>query len=214
MKPLASLLLFTLLAGCAALKPHPDPAAAARHAALGARLVVKHRYAEAAKEYAQAQQLDPAKAAYALELGDLREALEEYRSARRAYRDGLDAVAPGDPQRPDLVWRLALLEALHLDAAEAAQKLAGQLAGNDFRALDLDGVLRLGPGRTWATPCNASPRPRHGPAILPWRPSPSITPPSPPGVSTTPRKPSGPCSRPSTRGLPPAWSRTSNATSR
>lgn len=142
MKPLASLLFCLLFAGCV-LKPQPDPAAAARHAAAGAKLVKKHLYAEAEKEYTQALALAPGRPAYALELGELREALEQYPGARRAYREGLDGATADEPLRQDLVWRLALLEALHLDDPAAARKLSGELAGSDFRALDLDGVLRL-----------------------------------------------------------------------
>ncbi|GAB6084661.1 hypothetical protein JCM30471_35750 [Desulfuromonas carbonis] len=144
------LLLFCLplLAACLAGAPPPDPAAALRHAERGQGLIAAKDYRGAAAEFAQAQDLAPDEAGYALTHADLREGLGEVDAARAAYRQGLATIASDDPLRPTLTWRLALLELFHRNAPGAAARLGKGLAGDSFEAIDLDGALRLGRGDT------------------------------------------------------------------
>jgi tetratricopeptide (TPR) repeat protein len=82
----------------------------------------------------------------ALLLADVLEAEEQFKGARKVYKNA--AGYPADSQQKvDLNYRLGLLEASFLDNLSSAEKLLAQLPSEDSRTQDLQAVVLLKQGQ-------------------------------------------------------------------
>lgn len=99
---------------------------------LAAQAIDEKRYQDATQALQQAADSDPGHADYLL-LGNLQEALEQYRPAQKTYQRGLTHTS-NDNLQQRLYFHWATLEALELDRPERARDLANKLpAGSDGR---------------------------------------------------------------------------------
>lgn len=142
-------LLFTALltstVGCASTTRNPN-LTAAEHVANAQNLVLKKDYAEAAHEFEQALQKNPASAQLYLQRADLLEITGRVREARRTYQSALETLGTDDPLYSDIIWRSALLQAEAFGEAAAARRLAAKLEEGSFRRHDAFGMAELAAG--------------------------------------------------------------------
>lgn len=147
MKQAALLLLFLTLAGCALLRPPPDPAAAQAHRNRAENLIFTKDYPAAAQELALAIHANPDDGDLYLRHGEVLEALGKNREARATFEKGRKIVAPGDALREELTYRLALLLVAKLDETVTAQKLMDELPEGAVARRDVEATLALNEGR-------------------------------------------------------------------
>lgn len=139
---LRPLLLATLLlAGCAALFTPADPRPVEAISAEAEDLVRLRNYAGAADLYARAIARQPNNSRHYLRRAELQEALGRDRDARATYRAGLEKLAADAPGRLEVMQRLALLAAEHLQDIDTAEELLAQLPAGSLARIDLAGYL-------------------------------------------------------------------------
>lgn len=138
---LVTLLAALLLTGCATLFPPPDPRPAEEIVAQAEDLVNLKAYAGAAELYALAIARQPGDGRYYLRRSELLEALGRDKEARANYRAGLTKSSKGSPERLELMHRLALLSAEHLQDIDTAEDLLEQMPTGSVARLDLAGYL-------------------------------------------------------------------------
>lgn len=143
----SALLLSTatlLLSGC--LGPAPDSAAAERHRQEAEVLAISRDFSGAAESLARAIEADPEATPLYLRRGEFLEGLGRWEEARQVYKSGLKKSRRPAPLEKELAWRLALLEALHLNEPGRAGKLLRQLGADGPLREDLQGVLAFKAG--------------------------------------------------------------------
>lgn len=103
----------------------------------------------ARRAYESAHSLDPADRLVILRLGAIHEFLGRYAEAAAVYRGALKGKDLSGELEHDLIFRLALLEAFHLDGGENLPSLLAKLPPSSPYAYDLRAVLALlsGDGR-------------------------------------------------------------------
>jgi len=140
MRYLPLLLIVVLLSGCAALFP-VDQRSAEELAAAAEELVANKAYEQAAELYTKAISQQPQNGKYYLRRSELLEALSQFSKAGACYREGLAKVPADTPEHDEIVLRLAVLAAEHLDDIDTAETLLTQLPGASAPRLDLTGYL-------------------------------------------------------------------------
>jgi tetratricopeptide (TPR) repeat protein len=139
---LASLLLiFGTLTGCAGLLEQPDPRPAEEIVVQAEALIKGKAYAGGADLYGKAIAKQPGNGRYYLRRGELLEALDRDREARKVYSDGLKNVASQTPEHLELMQRQALLCAEHLQDIDTAEDLLAEMPTGSVARLDLAGYL-------------------------------------------------------------------------
>jgi tetratricopeptide (TPR) repeat protein len=137
---LSLLVALALLTGCAVLFP-VDRRAAEEVATEAEELVARKDYEQAVKLYSKAIAKQPQNGRYYLRRSELLEALSLFKAASDTYRDGLVKLAADAPERLEVIYRLALISAEHLDDIDTAETLLEQLPGATVPRLDLTGYL-------------------------------------------------------------------------
>ncbi len=134
----ASILLLTLTAcasGPGSTRPTTLNGTAPELRQLAAQAIDEKRYQDATQALRQAAASDPANADYLL-LGNLQEALEQYRPAQKSYQSGLAHTSNDDLQQK-LYFHWATLEALELNHPSRAADLAIKLPVDSDSRLNL-----------------------------------------------------------------------------
>lgn len=135
------LLAGVLLAGCAVFQPPVDPRSAEELVAQAENMIARKAYGEAVSLYTKAIAKQPDNGSYYLRCSELLEAIGRDREARATYRDGLPKVAKTSPEHLEMMYRLALLSAEHLQDIDTAEELLAQLPSGSVQRLDLAGYL-------------------------------------------------------------------------
>jgi tetratricopeptide (TPR) repeat protein len=135
------LLTGLLLAGCTAFLAPVDPRPVEEIVAQAENMVRRKAYGEAVGLYARAIAKQPDNGSYYLRRSELLEAVDRDREARANYQDGLARLAKGSSERIELMYRLALLSAEHLQDIDTAEDLLAQLPSGSLQRLDLAGYL-------------------------------------------------------------------------
>lgn len=138
---LVTLLAALLLTGCSALFPPPDPRPAEEIVTQAEDLVNRKAYAGAAELYTLAIAKQPGNGRYYLRRSELLEALGRDKEARANYRAGLSKASKGSPEQLELMHRLALLSAEHLQDIDTAEDLLELMPTGSVARLDLAGYL-------------------------------------------------------------------------
>lgn len=138
------LLLALFLGGC--LGPAPDPAGAERHRQEAELLALAKDFDAAADALGKAIEALPASASLYLRRAEFLEGSGRMPEARDVYGAGLRKTGRSDPLRAQIAWRLALLEALHLDTPRRAEAQLSRLPADGPLRDDLQGVLALTAG--------------------------------------------------------------------
>lgn len=138
---LATLLAALLLTGCAVLFPPSDPRPADEIVAQAEDLARRKAYAGAIDLYALAIAKQPGNGRYYLRRSELLEALGRAKESRANYRAGLSKTSKGSPAQLELMHRLALLSAEHLQDIDTAEDLLELMPTGSVPRLDLAGYL-------------------------------------------------------------------------
>jgi tetratricopeptide (TPR) repeat protein len=134
------LVALVLLTGCAVLFP-VDRRSAEEVATEAEEQVGRKDYEQAAALYGKAIAKQPQNGRYYLRRSELLESLGLFKAAQDNYRNGLTNVPADAPERQEVIYRLALVSAEHLDDIDTAETLLDQLPGASVPRLDLTGYL-------------------------------------------------------------------------
>ena len=134
------LVALVLLTGCAVLFP-VDRRSAEEVATEAEEQVGRKDYEQAAALYGKAIAKQPQNGRYYLRRSELLESLSLFKAAQDNYRTGLTKVPADAPERQEVIYRLALISAEHLDDIDTAESLLDQLPGASVPRLDLTGYL-------------------------------------------------------------------------
>ena len=134
------LVALVLLTGCAVLFP-VDRRSAEEVATEAEEQVGRKDYEQAAALYGKAIAKQPQNGRYYLRRSELLESLSLFKAAQDNYRNGLTKVPADAPERQEVIYRLALISAEHLDDIDTAESLLDQLPGASVPRLDLTGYL-------------------------------------------------------------------------
>lgn len=141
---LFSTALLSILAGCAATTQKPRTTT--EQPVEEQNRVMQRDYSAAAGELDRALQKSPGDAKLYLQRGDLLELSGKMREARQNYQAAIESLAAADPLYPEILWRLALLQAGTFDQAAAARQLAERLPKNSHYRHDALGMAALAMG--------------------------------------------------------------------
>lgn len=130
-----------LLSGCTGVVRRDDPRPVESIVSRAESLVAAKAYAAAAAEYAILIAKAPTVGKYYLRRGELLERIDEDKQARKVYRAALDRIPEDDPDRIELIHRLALIDANHLYKLDEAEALLAQLPNNSIARYDLAAFL-------------------------------------------------------------------------
>lgn len=133
--------LLPMLAGCAAFLAPADPRPAEAIVSQAEDLVRRKAYADATDLYAKAIAKQPDNGSYYLRRSELLETLGRDREARANYSEGLSNLPKSSSERIELMYRLALLSAEHMQDVDTAEDLLAQLPPGSVQRLDLAGYL-------------------------------------------------------------------------
>lgn len=134
--------LFLQLVACAALDRQPAAnVSAGDYRKQAAKAIREHLYADGAQLLNKAVKLDPTGADYFL-LGNLQEALEKYRKARKSYQMGLEFAVEQELQQK-LNFNLATVEALAFNRFEKAAELISKLPANSAASFNLQALQAM-----------------------------------------------------------------------
>jgi tetratricopeptide (TPR) repeat protein len=135
------LLACLLLTGCATFFAPADPRSVEEIVSQAEDMVRRKAYGEAIGLYARAIAKQPDNGSYYLRRSELLEALGRDREARANYKDGLSVLAKGSSEQIEVMYRLALLSAEHMQDIDTAEELLPQLPPGSLQRLDLAGCL-------------------------------------------------------------------------
>ncbi|MDT8441750.1 MAG: tetratricopeptide repeat protein [Desulfuromonadales bacterium] len=130
-----------LLSGCAAVALQDDSRTAEQLIEQAENLVGQKKYAEAAELYRAVTSREPTTGEHYLRLGELLERIDRDRDARKVYKRGLEKIGDDDPDRTEIVHRLALISAHHLYRIEEAEQLLVSLPNDSIERHDLAAFL-------------------------------------------------------------------------
>jgi tetratricopeptide (TPR) repeat protein len=134
--------LLILLSACTTTGPLTKPAGNPdEYRREASRAIHEKRYSDAVQQLRNVIALDPTSSDFLL-LGDLQEALERYRPARRSYLSGLEQAAEA-VQQHKFIFHLAVLEGLHFNDYNAAASRANQLPDDTAEDLVLETLLAM-----------------------------------------------------------------------
>jgi len=133
--------LLLMVAGCAGNFAPPDPRPTEEIVAEAEGLIKRKDYAGAVGLYSTAIAKQPENGRYYLRRSELLEALGRDKESRSNYRVGLDKLPQNAPERLELMHRLALLAADHLQDIDTAEDLLEQMPTGSGPRLDLAGYL-------------------------------------------------------------------------
>ena len=130
-----------LLAGCSGVVRKDDPRPVESIIRRAEDLVASKAYTAAADQYAIVTAKAPTVGKYYLRHGELLERVDEDKEARKVYKTALDEIPEDDPDRIELILRLALIDANHLYRLDEAEDLLFQLPSNSIERYDLAAFL-------------------------------------------------------------------------
>ena len=129
------------LAACSGLVAKSDPRPVEVIIQEAETLVLRKAYLPAAEKYATVVKKAPTVGKYYLRYGELLERVDLDKDARHVYRDALDEIPENDPDRVELIHRLALIDANHLYRIDEAEELLHQLPKGSVESYDLAAFL-------------------------------------------------------------------------
>lgn len=138
---ITALCTLLLLAGCAAVSPTNDSRSLDELIEQADNLVSQKKYEAAADLYRSIIGKEPQVGRHYLRHGELLERIDRDRDARTVYKLGLEQIGADDPDRTEIVHRLALISAHHLYRLEEAEQLLVSLPNSSIERHDLAAFL-------------------------------------------------------------------------